>query len=272
MGPGGDRLLCAPRSTRACRCSGLCFGGQALSLALGGGVDRLARPEIGWFPIEAVDGDAVPARAVADVAHRADARSAGWGRARAIARRPGRVCLRSASRRPVPSRGRRRAGRRPGRERTSIWRRSGSRRTTSWRSPRQHAPAAREQAFATVRSVARRRGQRWRPVQRGLSPGAGRRAPPNSPAALFLSVGVTSARTARARAVSTASSAVGSRRCLLDWNEEDVLADLVRRLLNDPCGGFDLAIGMTVREVFQHRADHAMRDLGYGRGIRSGLA
>ena len=40
---------------------GLCFGGQALSLALGGGVDRLARPEIGWFPIETVDGDAVPA-------------------------------------------------------------------------------------------------------------------------------------------------------------------------------------------------------------------
>ena len=40
---------------------GLCFGGQALSLALGGGIDRLARPEIGWFPIETVDGDAVPA-------------------------------------------------------------------------------------------------------------------------------------------------------------------------------------------------------------------
>lgn len=39
---------------------GLCFGGQALSLALGGGVDRLAKPEIGWFAVEAVD-DAVPA-------------------------------------------------------------------------------------------------------------------------------------------------------------------------------------------------------------------
>jgi GMP synthase-like glutamine amidotransferase len=39
---------------------GLCFGGQALSLALGGGVDRLATPEIGWFSIDAVD-DAVPA-------------------------------------------------------------------------------------------------------------------------------------------------------------------------------------------------------------------
>ncbi len=40
---------------------GLCFGGQALSLALGGGVDVLDRPEIGWLPIETVDGDAVPA-------------------------------------------------------------------------------------------------------------------------------------------------------------------------------------------------------------------
>lgn len=39
---------------------GLCFGGQALSLALGGGVDRLAKPEIGWFAVDAVD-DAVPA-------------------------------------------------------------------------------------------------------------------------------------------------------------------------------------------------------------------
>lgn len=38
---------------------GLCFGGQALSLALGGGVDRLAKPEIGWFSLEAAD-DAVP--------------------------------------------------------------------------------------------------------------------------------------------------------------------------------------------------------------------
>ena len=38
---------------------GLCFGGQALSLALGGGVDVLATPEIGWFPVDAVD-EAVP--------------------------------------------------------------------------------------------------------------------------------------------------------------------------------------------------------------------
>jgi GMP synthase-like glutamine amidotransferase len=40
---------------------GLCFGGQALSLALGGGVDVLERPEIGWFSVETVDGEVVPA-------------------------------------------------------------------------------------------------------------------------------------------------------------------------------------------------------------------
>ena len=39
---------------------GLCFGGQALSLALGGGVDVLDRPEIGWLPVETVDGGLVP--------------------------------------------------------------------------------------------------------------------------------------------------------------------------------------------------------------------
>ena len=39
---------------------GLCFGGQALSLALGGGVDVLERPEIGWFPVETSDADSVP--------------------------------------------------------------------------------------------------------------------------------------------------------------------------------------------------------------------
>ncbi|MDQ2894524.1 MAG: aminotransferase [Actinomycetota bacterium] len=33
---------------------GLCFGGQALSLALGGGIEVLGTPEIGWL---AVDGD-----------------------------------------------------------------------------------------------------------------------------------------------------------------------------------------------------------------------
>jgi len=30
---------------------GLCFGGQALSTVLGGGVERLPRPEIGWVPV-----------------------------------------------------------------------------------------------------------------------------------------------------------------------------------------------------------------------------
>jgi GMP synthase-like glutamine amidotransferase len=39
---------------------GLCFGGQALSLALGGGVDVLERPEIGWFGIETADAGSVP--------------------------------------------------------------------------------------------------------------------------------------------------------------------------------------------------------------------
>ena len=39
---------------------GLCFGGQALSLALGGGVDVLSEPEIGWFPIETADAGVVP--------------------------------------------------------------------------------------------------------------------------------------------------------------------------------------------------------------------
>jgi GMP synthase-like glutamine amidotransferase len=38
---------------------GVCFGGQALSVALGGGSDTLPVPEIGWIPVESVDG-AVP--------------------------------------------------------------------------------------------------------------------------------------------------------------------------------------------------------------------
>ena len=29
----------------------MCFGGQALSTVLGGGVDALDRPEVGWLPI-----------------------------------------------------------------------------------------------------------------------------------------------------------------------------------------------------------------------------
>ena len=39
---------------------GLCFGGQALSLALGGGVDVLDRPEIGWLAIDTFDAGLVP--------------------------------------------------------------------------------------------------------------------------------------------------------------------------------------------------------------------
>jgi GMP synthase-like glutamine amidotransferase len=34
---------------------GLCFGGQALSVALGGGVEVLTTPEIGWVAVESVD-------------------------------------------------------------------------------------------------------------------------------------------------------------------------------------------------------------------------
>jgi GMP synthase-like glutamine amidotransferase len=39
---------------------GLCFGGQALSAVLGGGVDRLDGTEIGWIPIESAAPDEVP--------------------------------------------------------------------------------------------------------------------------------------------------------------------------------------------------------------------
>lgn len=34
---------------------GLCFGGQALSAALGGGIDVLATPEIGWVAVHSFD-------------------------------------------------------------------------------------------------------------------------------------------------------------------------------------------------------------------------
>jgi GMP synthase-like glutamine amidotransferase len=39
---------------------GLCFGGQALSLALGGRVEVLAAPEIGWMAVDSED-DGIPA-------------------------------------------------------------------------------------------------------------------------------------------------------------------------------------------------------------------
>jgi GMP synthase-like glutamine amidotransferase len=35
---------------------GICFGGQALSLALGGGTDRAGAPEVGWIGIDSDDG------------------------------------------------------------------------------------------------------------------------------------------------------------------------------------------------------------------------
>jgi len=34
---------------------GLCFGGQALSVALGGGIKTLDTPEIGWVPVDSTD-------------------------------------------------------------------------------------------------------------------------------------------------------------------------------------------------------------------------
>jgi GMP synthase (glutamine-hydrolysing) len=40
---------------------GLCFGGQALALALGGAVGPAAVPEIGWMDVATEDADAVPA-------------------------------------------------------------------------------------------------------------------------------------------------------------------------------------------------------------------
>jgi GMP synthase-like glutamine amidotransferase len=39
---------------------GICFGGQALSLALGGGTDRARAPEVGWIALDSDDVD-VPA-------------------------------------------------------------------------------------------------------------------------------------------------------------------------------------------------------------------
>lgn len=40
---------------RAVPVLGLCFGGQALSIALGGGVDVLPEPEIGWVAVDSTD-------------------------------------------------------------------------------------------------------------------------------------------------------------------------------------------------------------------------
>jgi GMP synthase-like glutamine amidotransferase len=39
---------------------GLCFGGQALAVALGGGVEVMEMPEIGWIPVES-DDPSIPA-------------------------------------------------------------------------------------------------------------------------------------------------------------------------------------------------------------------
>lgn len=39
---------------------GLCFGGQALAVALGGDVRPAATPEVGWLPVETEDPETVP--------------------------------------------------------------------------------------------------------------------------------------------------------------------------------------------------------------------
>jgi len=39
---------------------GICFGAQALALALGGCVRQLAEPELGWITVDTVDTDRVP--------------------------------------------------------------------------------------------------------------------------------------------------------------------------------------------------------------------
>lgn len=39
---------------------GVCFGAQALAVALGGSVTRASEPEIGWFAMETIDSDLVP--------------------------------------------------------------------------------------------------------------------------------------------------------------------------------------------------------------------
>jgi GMP synthase-like glutamine amidotransferase len=40
---------------------GLCFGGQALAVALGGSVEEAPQPELGWYELETQDSDQVPA-------------------------------------------------------------------------------------------------------------------------------------------------------------------------------------------------------------------
>src|SRR6478672_2419394 len=40
---------------------GICFGAQAICAALGGRVETMERKEIGWFTVDSLDQDAVPA-------------------------------------------------------------------------------------------------------------------------------------------------------------------------------------------------------------------
>ena len=61
---------CARPTTRGVPVLGLCFGGQALAAALGGGCAGRAAPEIGWLELEPLDGGAFPPGPVVRVARR----------------------------------------------------------------------------------------------------------------------------------------------------------------------------------------------------------
>ena len=126
---------------------GLCFGGQALSLALGGGVDVLDRPEIGWFPIETVDGDPFPSGPWL-MWHTEQMRvpPGGVELARSPAG-PAAFAFGPHLARPVPSRGRRRARRGLGGADEHLAA-VGLTPDDVVAQREVHAPAAREQAFA----------------------------------------------------------------------------------------------------------------------------
>jgi GMP synthase-like glutamine amidotransferase len=54
---GEEIALLRAAVARAVPVLGLCFGGQALSLALGGDVGPARRPQIGWFELSSVSGE-----------------------------------------------------------------------------------------------------------------------------------------------------------------------------------------------------------------------
>ena len=83
---------------------GLCFGGQALAEVLGGTVEVLDAPELGWHRVESTAPDVVAAGPVAAVALRGVPRAARRGGARALAGVLPGVPLRPAPRHAVPPR------------------------------------------------------------------------------------------------------------------------------------------------------------------------